>query len=216
MNLKSKTPTGADGADVTLDDALFGAKVSVPLMHQIVVAQLAAARAGTHSTLTRGEVRGGGAKPWRQKGTGRARHGSTREPQWKGGGAVFGPKPRDYSQSVPKKMKSAALRSALSQRVLEGKVVIAEGLAHSKPKTKDAIAALKAWGLEGKTLVVLAPGDENVAYSFRNLPYVHVIAEHQLNVYDIMNADNLVFTKPALDALQNRGSGAAAGEGGVS
>ena len=205
MNIKAKTPTGNDGADVTLDDGLFAAKVSVPLMHQVVVAQLAAARSGTHSTKTRGEVRGGGAKPWRQKGTGRARHGSTREPQWKGGGVAWGPKPRDHSVSVNKKMRAAALRSALSDRANDGKVVVAEGLAYDKPSTKEAIAALKAWGCEGKTLVVLAPADVNVAYSFRNLPHVHIVASHQLNVYDILNSDNLVFTKPALDELQSRG-----------
>ena len=123
MNVKSSTPTGETSADIELDDAIFAAKVNVPLMHQVVTAQLAAARAGTHSTKTRGEVRGGGAKPWRQKGTGRARHGSSREPQWKGGGIAFGPKPRDHSQSVPKKMKAAALRSALSVRANDGKRV---------------------------------------------------------------------------------------------
>jgi large subunit ribosomal protein L4 len=203
MNVKVLTPTGESG-DFALDDAIFGAKVSVPLMHQIVVAQLAAARAGTHSTKTRGEVRGGGAKPWRQKGTGRARHGSSREPQWKGGGITFGPKPRDHSQQVPKKMRAAALRSALSVRAKDGKVIVADGLTYEKPKTKEAIAALKAWGIEGKVLLVLTPEDRNTAYAFRNLTNVHILAEQQLNVYDILNADTVVFAKSAIEALQER------------
>ena len=204
MNLKVLSPSGEGSGDVTLDDAIFGAKVNVALMHQVVVAQLAAAHAGTHSTKTRGEVRGGGAKPWRQKGTGRARHGSTREPQWKGGGVAFGPKPRDHSVSVPKKMKALALRSALSDRAREGRIVVADGFELDKPKTKDAVAALRAWGVEGKALVVLTTGDENIAYSFRNLPTVHILTEGQLNVYDILNADHLIFSKAALDAFQAR------------
>lgn len=205
MNLQVVTPGGErSGTEVSLDDAIFAAKVNVGLMHQVVVAQLAAARAGTHSTKTRGEVRGGGAKPWRQKGTGRARHGSIREPQWKGGGVAFGPQPRDHSVSVPKKMKVLALRSALSDRAREQRIVVVDGFELAKPKTKDAVAALKSWSIEGKALVVLTTGDENVAYSFRNLPQVHVIAEDQLNVYDVLNADHLIFSKAALDAFQAR------------
>jgi large subunit ribosomal protein L4 len=205
VNVKILTATGESSSDIELDDKIFGAKVNVPLMHQIVLAQLAAARAGTHSTKTRGEVRGGGAKPWRQKGTGRARHGSSREPQWKGGGIVFGPKPRDHSQSVPKKMKAAALRSALSVRAQDGKVFVVDGFSSETPKTKEAIAALKAWGIDGKVLLVLTPEDRLTAYAFRNLPQVHVIAEHQLNVYDVINADNIVFVRAAVEALQSRG-----------
>src|SRR5688500_4732054 len=152
-------------------------------MHQVVTAQLAAARAGTHSTKTRGEVRGGGKKPWRQKGTGRARHGSIREPQWVGGGTVFGPKPRDYSVSVNKKMKAAALRSALSSRAAEDKILVVEDLADAQPpKTKRAVSALRAWGLQGKVLLVLRGDETSVAYAFRNLPHVHVVAQDQLNV----------------------------------
>ena len=207
MNVQIVTPSGERSGEVSLDDAIFGVKVNVGLMHQVVVAQLAAARAGTHSTKTRGEVRGGGAKPWRQKGTGRARHGSIREPQWKGGGVAFGPRPRDHSVSVPKKMKALALRSALSDRAREQRIVVAGGFELAKPKTKDAVAALKAWSVDGKVLVVLTTGDENVAYSFRNLPHVHVIAEDQLNVYDILNADHLIFTKAALEAFQARQTG---------
>jgi large subunit ribosomal protein L4 len=205
VNVKILDATGASSSNIELDDAIFAAKVSVPLMHQVVTAQLAAARAGTHSTKTRGEVRGGGAKPWRQKGTGRARHGSSREPQWKGGGIVFGPKPRDHAQHVPKKMKAAALRSALSVRAKDEKVFVVDGLSSERPKTKDALAALKAWGIEGKVLLVLTLEDRMTAYAFRNLPHVHVIAEHQLNVYDIINADNVVFVRAAVEALQARG-----------
>jgi len=197
-------PRGSPAGEVALDESIFGAKVSVPLMHQAVLAQLAAARAGTHKTKTRAEVRGGGTKPWRQKGTGRARHGSTREPQWKGGGTVFGPVPRDYSQSMPKKMKASALRSALSQRVKEGKLVVVDPPASEKPRTKDALAALQAWNVSDKVLLVLTNDDTNVAFAFRNLPDVHLIAEHQLNVYDVMNADTLIFVRSALDALQSR------------
>jgi large subunit ribosomal protein L4 len=204
VNVQLVNPTGESAGEVALDDAIFGARVNVPLMHQVVVAQLAAARAGTHSTKTRGEVRGGGAKPWRQKGTGKARHGSIREPQWKGGGITFGPKPRSHSVSVPKKMKAMALRSALSVRVSEGRLLVVAGFAVERPKTKDAVAALKAWNIEGKVLLVLAPGEENVAYSFRNLPRVHVIAEQQLNVYDVMNADHLIISRAAVEQFQAR------------
>jgi len=196
--------TGGSSGDVSLDESIFGAKVSVPLMHQAVVSQLAAARAGTHKTKTRAEVRGGGAKPWRQKGTGRARHGSTREPQWKGGGTVFGPVPRDYSMSMPKKMKASALRSALSQRNKENKVLVVEPPVGEKPRTKDALAALQAWGVSDKVLLVLTNDERNVAFSFRNLPDVHIIGDTQLNVYDVMNADTLIFSRSALDALQTR------------
>ncbi|MEX2394807.1 MAG: 50S ribosomal protein L4 [Actinomycetota bacterium] len=204
MNVKIVNTTGESSSEFTLDDSIFAAKVSVPLMHQAVVAQLAAARAGTHSTKTRAEVRGGGAKPWRQKGTGRARHGSSREPQWKGGGVAWGPKPRDHSVSLPKKMKAAALRSALSARAKDEALIVAEGLSSEKPKTKDAVAALKAWGVDGKALIVLARDDSVAAFSFRNLPKVHLISEDQLNVYDVLNADKIIFTTGAIEAFQSR------------
>lgn len=207
MNVDVRTPTGETSGQVALDDAIFGAKVNGPLMHQIVVAQLAAARAGTHNTKTRGEVRGGGAKPWRQKGTGRARHGSTREPQWKGGGTVFGPRPRDYAPSVPKKMRVAALRSALSARASEGRVVVVDGLSFTKPRTKDALAALRTWGVEGKSLLVLAGDEVNVAFAFRNIPGVHVIAADQLNTYDVLDAGTVIFTRSSLDAVQKTAGG---------
>ena len=203
MKVDVRTPAGETTGQVDLDDTIFGAKVNGPLMHQIVVAQLAAARAGTHSTKTRGEVRGGGAKPWRQKGTGRARHGSIREPQWKGGGAAFGPKPRDHAPAVPKKMKAAALRSALSARAAEGKVVVTDGFSFDPPRTKDALRALQAWGVEGKVLLVLTKEDVSAAYAFRNILSVHVIASDQLNTYDVLDAATVIFTRSSLDALQS-------------
>jgi large subunit ribosomal protein L4 len=205
VNVALRNAGGETTGQVELDDAIFAAKVNGPLMHQVVVAQLAAARAGTHSTKTRGEVRGGGVKPWRQKGTGRARHGSIREPQWKGGGTVFGPKPRDYAVAVPKKMKAAALRSALSARASEGKVVVIDGLRFDRPRTKDAVATLTACGVEGRTLVVLTKDETATAYAFRNVPGVHVIATDQLNTYDVLDAGTVVFTRTSLDALQGRG-----------
>ena len=165
-----KTPTGGDSGTVELPDAVFGIEPNVPVMHQVVTAQLAARRRGTHSTLTRAEVRGGGAKPWRQKGTGRARQGSIRSPQWRGGGVALGPKPRDYSQRTPRKMIRLALRSALSDRAAEGKVLVVDDWAFEAPRTKDAIAALQALGVEGKALVVLGPDDVAAWKSFRNLP----------------------------------------------
>ena len=207
MKIDVRTPSGETSGQVDLNERIFAAKVNGPLMHQVVVAQLASARAGTHSTKTRGQVAGGGAKPWRQKGTGRARHGSVREPQWKGGGTVFGPKPRDYGPSVPKKMKAAALRSALSARTSEGKVLIIEGLAFDKPKTKDASGALRAWAVDGKVLLVLTKDDVNVAYAFRNLESLHVIASDQLNTYDVLDAETVIFTRAALDAFQSTPGG---------
>ena len=207
MNVDLRSPTGQTSGQVDLNDEIFSAKVNGPLMHQVVVAQLAAARAGTHSTKTRGEVRGGGVKPWRQKGTGRARHGSIREPQWKGGGIVFGPKPRNYGPAVPKKMKVAALRSALSARASEGKVVVIDGLSFERPRTKDALATLKACGVEGKVLLVLTSEDANIAYAFRNIPGVHVILTDQLNTYDVLDAGTVVFTPASLHAFQSRGGG---------
>jgi large subunit ribosomal protein L4 len=195
----------------TLDDALFGAQVNIPVMHQVVRAQLAAARAGTHSTKRRGEVRGGGKKPWRQKGTGRARQGSTRAPHWAGGGVVFGPKPRDYDLKVPKKMRALALRSALSDRANEGRIAVVDRLSFETPKTKEAAAALKALGVEGKALIVLEAVDETIGKSFRNLPTAHLITADQLNTHDILNSDWLVFTRPALERLTERTKSVTAG-----
>ena len=204
MNVPILAEDGSEAGSVELSDAIFGAPVNVPLMHQVVTAQLAAARSGTHATKTRGEVRGGGRKPWRQKGTGRARHGSTREPQWVGGGTAHGPQPRSYAQATPKKMKAVALRSALSSRVADGQLVVTEDISFDAPKTSRAAKALQAWKVGGSALVVL-PGEEaSQALSFRNLPNVHVLAEHQLNVYDVLRHERVIFFRSALDAFQTR------------
>ena len=202
---------------VVLDEAVFGAQVNVPVMHQVVRAQLAAARAGTHATKTRGDVSGGGKKPWRQKGTGRARQGSIRAPHWTGGGAVFGPKPRDYDMKVPKKMKALALRSALSDRAREGHIAVVDRLAFDGPKTKDAVKALESLGVSGKALVVLDTVDMVAGKSFRNLPDVHVITVDQINTHDVIRADWVVFTQAAVERVNERGkprAKAANGEGG--
>ena len=156
-SLELKTPAGKAAGSVELDDAIFGIEPNVPVMHQVVTAQLAARRAGTQSTKTRAEVRGGGAKPWKQKGTGRARAGSSRGPLWIGGGVAHGPKPRSYAQRTPKKMIRLALRSALSDRASEGKVLVVDDWAFETPSTKGAVAALAALGAEGRVLVVLSP-----------------------------------------------------------
>jgi large subunit ribosomal protein L4 len=191
----------ADGTTVRsieLDDAVFGIQPNVPCMHQVVTAQLAAARSGTQSTKTRAEVSGGGAKPWRQKGTGRARQGSTRAPHWAGGGVALGPKPRSYKQKTPKKMVQLALRSALSDRAADGKVAVVDRWPFDTPKTKAAKAALAALGLDGKVLVVVGPDDVDISKSFRNLPDVHVLLASELNAYDVLCSDWVVFTEDTL------------------
>jgi large subunit ribosomal protein L4 len=185
---------------------LFEAPVNPPLMHQVVVAGLAAVRAGTHSTKTRAEVAGGGRKPWRQKGTGRARHGSIRSPQWVGGGVAHGPKPRNYEMRVNKKMKRTALRSALTDAVQSQKLAVIRGLAFDGPRTKDAQAVLEALGLEGRVLLVLAGPDEAVEKSFRNLPSVKIEYPGNISTYDVLYADRVLFTAEALDELERGGS----------
>ena len=203
-NVTVRTLTGGDAGSTELDDAWFGARPNVPLMHQVVTAQLANRRSGTQSTLTRSEVRGGGAKPWRQKGTGRARQGSIRAPHWQGGGVALGPKPRSYDQKTPKKMIRAALVSALSDRAAEGRVAVVDDWALEVPKTSAAVAALEALGLTGRVLVVLRPDDEVAAKSFRNLPDVHLLTPGQLNAYDVLCCDWIVFST---DTLPGRSSG---------
>ena len=193
-----KTSSGSEAGTVTLDNELFGIVPNVDVLHQVVNAQLAARRAGTHSTKTRAEVRGGGAKPWKQKGTGRARAGSSRSPIWVGGGVAHGPKPRDYAQRTNKKMIKLALRSALSDRYAEDKVVVVDGWGFEQPSTKSAKAALAAIGVDGKILLVVARDDWTAAASFRNLPNVFVLASDQLNAYDILNHDWIVFTSASL------------------
>ena len=187
----------------------FGAEVNVPVMHQVVTAQLAAARQGTHKTKTRAEVAGGGRKPWRQKGTGRARQGSIRSPQWVGGGVAHGRTPKDWSVRVNKKVKRAALRSALSDRAAGGNVVVVRDLAFETPRTKDAVAALTALGVEGKALVVLGDNHQSTVRSLRNLASVHPLVVDQLNTYDVLNSDVVVFDEGAIELI---GTGRRRGE----
>jgi large subunit ribosomal protein L4 len=193
-----KTPAGKDAGSIELDAEVFGIQPNVPVMHQVVTAQLAARRAGTQSTKTRAEVSGGGKKPFKQKGTGNARQGSTRAPHFSGGGVALGPKPRKYDQKTPKKMIKLALRSALSDRAAEGKVVVIDAWGFEAPKTKAAISALSALGVEGKALVVVDINDTNTIRSFLNLPSVQLIEVNELNAYDILCNDYVVFTQATL------------------
>jgi large subunit ribosomal protein L4 len=197
-SLSVKTTAGAAAGSVEAADDLFGVEPNGPVLHQVVTAQLAARRAGTQSTKTRGDARGGGAKPWRQKGTGRARQGSIRSPQWRGGGVAHAPKPRDYSQKTPKKMVRLALASALSDRAAENRVLVVDDWGFDAPKTKDALAALAALGVDGRALVVLTRDDETVWKSFRNLQEVHCITTGELNAYDVLASDWVIFTRESL------------------
>ncbi len=195
-----RTPDGKKDGTVELPAALFDVEPNIALMHQVVTAQLAAKRQGTHSTKTRGEVSGGGKKPYRQKGTGRARQGSTRAPQFTGGGIVHGPKPRDYSQRTPKKMIAAALRGALSDRARNDRIhAVTEVVSGQVPSTKSAKAFLAGLTGNKKLLLVIGRTDEVGARSVRNLPGVHVISPDQLNTYDVLNADDVVFSVEALN-----------------
>ena len=203
------SPSGEQAGTAELPDAIFAAKVNVPLMHQVVIAQRAAARQGTASTKTRGAVSGGGRKPYRQKGTGRARQGSTRAPQFTGGGVSHGPVPRDYAQKTPKKMKAAALRGALSDRAANERVfVVTTFVDGDVPRTKEALGVLNTvtGGADRNILVVTTHDDEITWKSLRNVPAVHLLAEDQLNTYDVLDSDYLVFTQAALDAFVERGS----------
>ena len=191
---------GTAAGTVSGPDHLFGLTPNVAVMHQVVTAQLAARRQGTHSTKTRAEIRGGGAKPWRQKGTGRARAGSLNAPHWRGGGVAMGPKPRSYSQRTPKKMIRLALASALSDRAADDKLRIVDDFAIAEPKTKDAISVLSKIDVSGKILVVLGPEDTASSKSFRNLVGVSTITHDQLNTYDVLVHDFLVFTKASFEA----------------
>lgn len=201
--LTKQSRTGDELGSIEVPDALFGIEPNVPVMHQVVVAQLAAKRAGTQSTKTRSEVSGGGAKPWKQKGTGRARAGSIRAPQWRGGGVALGPKPRSYEQRTPKKMKRLALASALSDRFAEGKVSVVSEWDFGTPSTKDAAAALRALGIDGSVLVVVDPADLVAVRSFRNLPEVQVISPGELNTYDVLVNDHIVFTEATLPGQED-------------
>jgi large subunit ribosomal protein L4 len=197
-----KDPAGKVTGSVDLPAEIFGVQVNVPLIHQVVVAQLAAARQGTHDTKSRGEVRGGGRKPYKQKGTGRARQGSTRAPQFTGGGVVHGPTPRDYAQRTPKKMKAAALRGALSDRAANGRVhVVSSIVAGETPSTKAATQALAALSDRRNLLVVVEREDDVTWLSLRNVPSVHLLVPDQLNTYDVLVSDDVIFTQGALDAF---------------
>jgi len=220
MSESSTDTVGTTGEAVQADlpAEIFDVQVNIPLIHQVVVAQQAAARQGTHDTKTRGEVRGGGAKPYKQKGTGRARQGSTRAPQFAGGGTVHGPSPRSYTQRTPKKMKAAALRGALSDRARAERVHVVDGfVSGEKPSTKAALAALgrlprsvQAGHRQPRTLVVLERGDDLTWLSLRNVDTVHLLAVDQLNTYDVLLSDDVVFTKGAYDAfLSSAGRGTA-------
>jgi large subunit ribosomal protein L4 len=202
---------GAADKTVDLPEEIFAAKVNVPLIHQVVVAQQAAARQGTHATKTRGQVRGGGKKPYRQKGTGRARQGSLRAPQYAGGGIVHGPVPRSYVQRTPKKMKVAALHGALSDRFSHGRVQVVSGFVDGDvPRTKDAVAVLTSalltsGGALGRPVLVVAHRDDEITCkALRNVPRVHVLTEDQLNTYDVLASDHVVFTEQALAAFVTR------------
>ena len=204
LSIDVQNPTGAEAksAKVELPAEIFDVPINIALIHQVVVAQLAAARQGTHKTKTRGEVRGGGAKPYRQKGTGRARQGSTRAPQYAGGGVVHGPVPRDYEQRTPKKMKAAALRGALSDRARGDRVHVVSALVDGDvPSTKAAAAALSKISDAQHVLVVLERDDELTWKSLRNVPTVHLLEPGQLNTYDVLISDDVVFTEGALSAF---------------
>src|SRR6266496_946186 len=203
------SPAGDTGQTAALPDEIFAAKVNVPLIHQVVVAQQAAARQGSHNTKTRGEVRGGGRKPYRQKGTGRARQGSVRAPQYAGGGIVHGPTPRSYSQRTPKKMKAAALRGALSDRARGGRVHVVSGFVEGDvPRTKDAVAVLRSITATARALVVVGAEDDLTWRSLRNVPGVRVLEAGQLNTYDVVLSDDVVFTREALAEFTARAGGA--------
>jgi large subunit ribosomal protein L4 len=206
-----KTAAGGDAGKVELPDAIFGVEPNAAVMHQVVTAQLAAARSGTHSTKSRAEVRGGGAKPWRQKGTGRARQGSIRAPQWRGGGIAHGPKPRDYKQRTPKKMVRLALVGALSDRASESRLMVIDDWGWQTPRTKDAIAALESLGIrtpdtrDPRVLLVLDRTDEAAWKSFRNLgERVRIVLPEELNTYDVLVCDWLVFTRATLETTVAR------------
>jgi large subunit ribosomal protein L4 len=216
ITVDRRTAAGETAGTVDLDEGVFGIQPNVPVMHQVVTAQLAAARAGTQSTKTRAEVSGGGKKPFKQKGTGRARQGSERAPHFAGGGVALGPKPRSYRQKTPRKMIQLALRSALSDRAAEGKVVVVDSWPWAAPSTKSAQAALDALGLDGRVLVVLSRDDEEAYKSFRNLPDVQLILQGELNAYDVLCNDWIVFTSATLPGGALADSGSAATSSGQS
>jgi large subunit ribosomal protein L4 len=207
--------SGAKVGSMELAEEIFGIEPNVAVMHQVVTAQLAARRAGTQSTKTRAEVRGGGAKPWKQKGTGRARQGSIRAPHWRGGGVALGPKPRSYAQRTPKKMVRLALRSALSDRYSSDRVLVLDTWGLDAPKTKTARVALEAIGTTGKVLVVVDRDDVNAAKSLANLPRVHVCQPGELNTHDVLDSDWVVFTRATVPGALTTGPKATTPEEGA-
>ena len=209
LKLDVHTADGKTNGSVELPETIFNVEISVPVMHQVVIAQQAAARQGTHATKTRGMVRGGGRKPFRQKGTGRARQGSIRAPHFTGGGTVHGPQPRSYAQRTPKKMKAAALRMALTDRVSHSRIHVVDQLVGGeKPSTKAARAFIESLTTRRSVLIVLAREENNSLKSARNLPNVHILSQDQLNTYDVLNADDVVFSVEAINAFIERAQGA--------
>jgi large subunit ribosomal protein L4 len=194
--------TGAQVGEVELSDAVFGIEPHVHVMHEAVLLQQASQRLGTHKTKGRSEVRGGGRKPWKQKGTGRARQGSIRAPQWKGGGTVFGPTPRSYAYKLPRKVRRLAIRSALSSKVIDNELIVLDQLQLNAPKTKDFIAILNNLKVERKALIVSASFDDNVALSARNIPGVKFVAADGINVLDVIQYDKLIITKDAVQKVE--------------
>ncbi len=201
-SIEVKNTSGKKVSDTELSASVFGIEPNMHAMHEVVRAQRAARRAGTHSTLTRGQVRGGGKKPWRQKGTGRARQGTIRAPQWAGGGTVFGPHPRSYAFKVPSKVVKLAMRSALSAKAADGELVVVDAFSFEKPCTKEAAAILKSLDLNGRITLVIADDDINTYLSFRNIPAVRVLAASEANTYDFIDNKALVFTSAALSRIE--------------
>ena len=197
-----KTAEGKKASTAELADSVFGIEPNVPVMHQVVRMQRASWRAGTHNTKTRGQVRGGGKKPWRQKGTGRARQGTIRAPHWRGGGVVFGPHPRDYSFKVNKKEIKLAIRSALSAKLADGQLIVVDKFDFEKPRTKDAVAVLKALEVEGRCTIVVTDDNVNAFLSFRNIPTVDVVPSGSENVYELLDNKFLIFEEEALRKLE--------------
>ncbi|MFW2332033.1 MAG: 50S ribosomal protein L4 [Nitrospinota bacterium] len=205
MKIKVYNSSSSESQEVSLDASIFDAPVKKNLLHDVVVSQLASKRQGTHKVKTRNEVSGGGAKPWRQKGTGRARAGSIRSPLFRGGGVIFGPSPRDYSYNVPKKVKRAALKSALTLKAQENAIKVVDSIPFDSPKTKDAVALLEKLDiLNKKILLVLESNNENIEKSFRNIPRIKIMRAEGINVYDLLNANFLLLTEPALNAINKR------------
>ena len=200
--IEIKDASGKKAGDAELSASVFGIEPNVPVMHQVVRAQRASWRAGTSNTLTRGQVRGGGKKPWRQKGTGRARQGSIRSPQWRGGGTVWGPHPRSYAFKVNSKEIKLAMRSALSAKLADGQLTVVDDFGFEKPSTKAAVAAMKALGLEGRTTIIVASDDVETFLSFRNVPAVIVVPATEINTYELLDNKNLVITTQALKRIE--------------